>query len=109
MTNIFDYRLQIGNAIWLLVLLSSNVEQGASSEWMHVTAAGEIQPFSDEALAVAMKVSAPTATRWRKRLEKAELIRSTLVGTRTRVFEVKKIGRMAEMPERTEAVGPMVN
>ena len=71
MNTVIDYRQEIGPAAWLLLLYWQHSAPGNDLSWCQV-ANGD--PIHDSAAATAVKASVSTATRWRRRLQKAGLI-----------------------------------
>ncbi len=69
--NLPGYRRAVGAAIWLFILLSAHAQE-TDDLWKLVA---EGRSVCDEELAIQLGVRAPTARRWRKKLEKAGLLR----------------------------------
>ena len=73
MRTIFDNRREVGMALWLFLLYWQNHSPDPDSEWLAVHNGRAIR---DSEAAKVLKVSVQTATRWRRRLRDAGLIRS---------------------------------
>jgi hypothetical protein len=73
MKTFFDYQHEVGMAAWLFLLYWQNQAPDADSEWLAV---GNGRAIRDSETAKVLKVSVQTATRWRRRLHDAGLIRS---------------------------------
>jgi DNA-binding MarR family transcriptional regulator len=73
MNQFLKFKTQVGEAIWLLLLLALYAEQ-SEGQWWPVRREGEF--ISDARLAVFLGESEATAKKHRRRLEKEGLIRT---------------------------------
>jgi hypothetical protein len=66
-------RQQLGDAIWLWLLLCRHADMATEGEWFPIYSGGEV---SDARIAVYLNIAESTARAWRVRLEKIGWIKS---------------------------------
>jgi len=70
---LLDRAREIGPAVWLFLLYQNNAELSGDSTWAPVV---EARAVMDAEAASLLKVSASTAIRWRRRLERISMIKT---------------------------------
>lgn len=64
----------IGPAIWLFLLYSNNAEESGDRTWAPVL---NLHPIRDREAAEALKIPVHTAIRWRRRLERVGMVKTS--------------------------------
>ena len=70
---LLDRAREIGPAVWLFLLYQNNAELSGDTTWAPVV---EARAVTDVEAAGLLRVSASTAVRWRRRLERISVVKT---------------------------------
>jgi hypothetical protein len=104
MDEICKIRQQLGDAIWLWLMLGRYADLAGEGEWFPVYGGGEV---SDARIAVYLNVAEPTARKWRMRLERAGWIKSEASAHLHRKLWVRNLDRAEQEKSLREMPLPM--
>lgn len=104
MEEIERIRRQLGDAVWLWLLLCRWSDLMAEGEWFPVYNGGEV---SDARIAVYLNVAESTARKWRVRLERAGWIKSEAAAHLHRKLWVRNLDRAEQEKSSREMPLPM--